>query len=115
VRTILWRTTSSARVRHPVEIIDRIGVGLELDDRVETLVDMVDLVGEATLAPEIGSGDGGAPAAEEGLYLFHLGLDIALGQFRPVDGHDFITAHRCVTSCGHPSGRPHSAPDIRVA
>src|SRR5690606_7798996 len=51
--------------QHPVEIVDRIGVGLELDDRVETLVDVIDLIGEATLAPEIGTGDAGTPAAEE--------------------------------------------------
>src|SRR5690606_10409634 len=85
----------------PVEVVYRFRAGREFDHGVEAFVDVVDLVGEAALAPQIRGLDLGAPAGEERLDFLRLGLDVRLGQLGPMDGHDFVDA-QCVTSCGHP-------------
>src|SRR5690606_6893791 len=65
----------------------------ELDHRVKALGDVVDLIGEAALAPQVGAVDLSSATGEKGLDFLDLGLDVAFGQLGPMDRHHFITAH----------------------
>ena len=50
----------------PVEVVEVAGLGDDLEDDVVALVLVVDLVGEAALAPPVGGGDGAAAGRRSG-------------------------------------------------
>ena len=74
---------------------------------------MLDLVGEATLAPEILALDARPVFGEVRLELADLGVDVVLRKIRTMNRHQFIIADS--TSCGHPIGRPHPVDGAGVA
>ncbi len=81
------------QAQRPVDVDDRIGFGFELEHRVETLGEMVDLIGESPLAPEVVLRHRG-PAFDEGTGdAFDFPSDVGFGHLRPKNGHQLVGAH----------------------
>src|SRR5215212_7674303 len=75
-----------------IELLDRGRLRLELDDGVDALVLLVDLVGEAALAPHVDVVDGAAVLAYDVEVRVQAGGDGAFFEIRIEDDHDFIRA-----------------------
>src|SRR6476660_1921088 len=77
-----------------VDTVERSRLGLDLEHHVRTFVLVVDLVGEAALAPLVGLDDGAAGRLDRGSGLVDHSLDSGLIQVAIADNHHFVGSHR---------------------
>src|SRR5450756_2505407 len=85
----------------PLQVNDRVGRGIEVDDVIRGLAVPVDLVRQAPTAPrgrldDLAAGAGNLPAD-----LLQERLDAVIRRIRPDHEHEFVAAHgRSTPSCG---------------
>src|SRR5690606_31375240 len=77
-----------------VEVIEVGGLGDDLEHDVETLMLMVDLVGEATHAPLVGGSDAAPAGGDQFAAPVDHTLDNGLLERSVEDDHDFVRSHR---------------------
>src|SRR3954462_7257980 len=83
-----------------VELLDRVGLGVEGHHGVDALLVLLDLVGHAAAAPDVDGLDRPAVLADDVEVLVERRADGALLETRVEDHHHFIGTQSSSTSCG---------------
>src|SRR3954451_20595550 len=83
-----------------VELLDGVGLGVEVDHRVDALLVLLDLVCHAATSPDVDGLDGAAVLADDVEVLVERGLDSALFETGVEDDHYFVGTQSSSTSCG---------------